>query len=80
MYEYSGLSPTNPLDQTAHAQGSDSSPFSGVMTTTSINELEFAATGLPASYTGSATAGSGFTMQFQDTGTSRAASHCVAPK
>src|SRR5207253_3219954 len=29
IYEYSGLSPTSPLDQTARAQGSGSGPSSG---------------------------------------------------
>src|SRR5207248_5091308 len=73
IYEYSGLSTTNPIDQVARAQGSDNSPFSGLITTTSDNELEFTATGLPASYTGSVMPGPGYTMQLQDTGTSRAA-------
>ncbi len=72
IYEYSGVSTTNPLDQVARAQGSSNSPFSGLITTTANNELEFAATGLPASYTGSVTPGGGI-LQLQDTGTSRAA-------
>ena len=73
VYEYSGLSTTNPLDQTAHTQGSSNSPFSGLITTTADNELEFAATGLPASYTGTVAPGGGYTLMHQDTGTSRAA-------
>jgi hypothetical protein len=77
VYEYSGLSTTNPIDQVARAQGSDNSPFSGLITTTSENELEFAATGLPASYTGSVSPGPGYTMQLQDTGTSRAANEAA---
>ena len=77
VYEYSGLSTTNPIDQVARAQGSDNSPFSGLITTTSANELEFAATGLPASYTGSVSPGPGYTMQLQDTGTSRAANEAA---
>lgn len=74
VYEYSGLSTTNPLDQTAHAQGSDNSPFTGLITTTSANELEFAAAGFPAtSFTGTVAPGPGYTLEQQDTGTSRAA-------
>src|SRR4029077_16106979 len=73
----SGLSTTNPLDQTAHAQGSSNSPFSGLITTTADNELEFAATGLPASFTGTASPGGGYALQLQDTGTSRAATEAA---
>src|ERR1051326_7831993 len=74
IYEYSGLSTTNPLDKTAHAQGSSSVANSGMTAvTSSANELVFAATGLPSNYTGTVTAGTGYLMQQQDTGTSRAA-------
>jgi hypothetical protein len=72
IYEYRGLSTTSPLDQTASAEGSDASPNSGTALTTSANELLFAATGLPVGYTGTATAGSGYTMLQQDTNTSHA--------
>ena len=73
IYEYSGLSTTNPLDRTAHAQGSNVSPNSGGSAiTTSANELVFAAAGFANSYTGTAMAGGGYTLQQQDTGTSRA--------
>jgi hypothetical protein len=72
IYEYSGIVPTNPLDQVGHAQGNDSSPFTGLISTAHADELEFAAAGLPASYTGSAAAGSSYTLLAQDTGTSRA--------
>jgi hypothetical protein len=73
IYEYSGLSKTNPLDQTAHAQGSSGAASSGAAAMTgSANELLFAATGLPAGYTGTATAGSGYTMLQQDTSGSTA--------
>src|SRR2546421_4319686 len=48
IFEYSGLSSTNPLDQTAHAQGNSSSADSGPITTSTANELLFVATGLPA--------------------------------
>jgi len=74
IYEYSGLSTTNPLDQTAHAQGSSASANSGASAiTSSANELVFAAAGFPNSYGGTATAGGGYTLQQQDTGASRAA-------
>ncbi len=53
VYEYRGLSTTSPLDRTAHAQGSGSTPTSGATATTvNANELVFAAVGLPASYKG----------------------------
>jgi hypothetical protein len=74
VYEYSGLNATAPLDQTAHAQGNSSTPSSGATAaTTSSNELVFAATGLPASYTGGAGAGTGYALMQQDTATSPAA-------
>jgi hypothetical protein len=73
IYEYSGLSKTTPLDQTAHAQGSSAAANSGTTAmTVSANELLFAGTGLPASYTGTATAGSGYTMLQRSTSTSPA--------
>ncbi|HKW96306.1 MAG TPA: hypothetical protein VJN43_01175, partial [Bryobacteraceae bacterium] len=73
VFEYSGLSTTAPLDRTAHAQGSSTAPNTGPTTTTSsANELVFAGIGLPASYTGTTTAGSGFTLLQQNTTTSRA--------
>jgi hypothetical protein len=74
VYEYSGLSATNPLDRTARAQGNGSVVSSGAApVTASANELVFAAAGLPASYTGAIAAGSGYLMLQQDIGTSRAA-------
>ncbi len=74
IYEYSGISTTNPLDQTAHAQGSSTSPDTGsTSVTSSANELVFAATSLPASYAGTVTASAGYILQQQDTGSSRAA-------
>src|ERR1700682_4828247 len=79
IYEYRGLSTTNPLDQTASAQGSSATPNSGATATTvSANELLFAAIGLPSRYTGTVTAGSGYTMLQQDTNTSRAGNEAVA--
>jgi hypothetical protein len=78
IYEYSGLSATSPLDRAAHAQGSSSAPTSGATATTvSANELVFAAVGLPASYTGTVTAGSGYALRQQDTTSSRAANEAA---
>ena len=78
IYEYKGLNTTSPLDKTAHAQGSSAAPSSGATpTTTSANELVFAAMGLPARYTGSQTAGTGFTLLQNDTGTSPAANESM---
>jgi hypothetical protein len=75
VYEYQGLRAASPLDQTAQAQGSSATPSSGAtMSTATANELVFAATGLPSSYTGTLTAGSGYTLLQQNTTTSRAAS------
>jgi hypothetical protein len=74
IYEYSGLSTTAPLDQTASAQGTSSSPSSGVTpSTTSSHELLFAGLGMPATSTPTVTSGSGFSFLQQDTNTSRAA-------
>ena len=71
IYEFSGVTA---LDQTAAAQGASAVASSGATaSTSSANELLFAGVGLPASYTGTASAGSGFTVQQQDTGTSRGA-------
>ena len=78
VYEYSGLSATSPLDRTANAQGSGTAPSSGATATTvSANELVFAALGLPGSYTGTVAAGSGYVLQLQDTGSSRAATEAA---
>ena len=75
IYEYAGLSTTSPLDQVAHAQGSGTSVSSGLTpTTTSSTELIFAGLGMANNTTVTVTAGSGYTMLLQDTGTSRAAS------
>ena len=74
IFEYKGLSTTSPLDQTAHAMGNSSTPNSGLTATTaSANELIFAAMGLPASYSGTQTVGSGYTFLEQDTSSSPAA-------
>jgi hypothetical protein len=63
IYEYSGLSKTAPLDQTARAQGSNAAPSSGTAPmTASANELLFGGMGLPSSYRGTAAAGSGYAM------------------
>jgi len=73
VFEYTGV---NGLDQTAHAQGTGSSPNSGLTaTTTSNNELVFAGLGLPNNSTATVTAGTGFQLLLQDAppNTSRAA-------
>src|SRR5207248_318307 len=66
LYEIAGLSTTNPLDVTAHVQGSSASPAAPVTTSTGP-EFVFAGLGLPASFTGSVTSN----KDLQDTGTSR---------
>jgi hypothetical protein len=74
IYEYSGLNTISPLDKTAYAQGSDASPNSGMAATTTVaNELVFAGLGVPNSYTGTVTAGSGYALAQQDAGLSRSA-------
>jgi hypothetical protein len=77
IYEYSGLSTTSPLDQTASASGGGTAASSGatLLATTSANELVFAGLGLPSSYAGAPTAGNLFIiMQSQaGAGTSQAA-------
>jgi hypothetical protein len=74
IFEYSGLNTQSPFDQAAAAQGAGSVADSGPTNTTAASpELVFAATGLPASYTGAASAGPGFALARQDTSTSRAA-------
>ncbi len=74
VFEYRGLVTVNPLDQTAHAQGNGTMATSGATgPTATASELVVAVMGLPASYKGTAVAGTGFTLQQQDTGTSRAA-------
>ena len=74
IFEYSGLSPTAPLDHTAHSQGSSAAPNSGAVATTKADELLFAAAGLPSSFTSTVTSGSGYSLLQQNTTTSRAAS------
>src|SRR4029077_13130018 len=76
IYEYSGLSTTNPLDQTAKGQGSGTA-VSTTPTTSSASELVFAAAGLPSGYSGTVTAGAPFVLQLQDTGTSRSATEAA---
>ncbi len=72
IFEYQGLSKTNPLDQTAGAEGY-SSIATTRMVTTNGTELIFAAGGAPAtSYTGTFTAGSGYWQEQMDIGTSKA--------
>jgi len=76
IYEYSGLSTTNPLDQTAKAQGSGTA-VSTTSITSSANELVFAAAGFPSGYSGTVTAGAPFALQLQDTATSRSATEAA---
>jgi hypothetical protein len=74
IYEYKGLNTNNPLDRTAHTQGRSTAPSSGATpTTTSANELIFSGFGFPANYSGSQTAGSGYTLIQNDKGGSAAA-------
>ena len=68
IYEYSGLSTTAPLDQTASVQASTSVPTCGpTPTTTSSPELVFSGLGLPSSSSLNVTGGSGFVLEQQDT-------------
>ena len=60
ILEYSGLDTSNPLDVTASAAGSSSSPNSGSATTTSANELIFGAGTTFDTFSG---AGTGFTYR-----------------
>lgn len=63
IYEYSGLSTTAPLDQTAAAQGDTAAPNTGLApTTTSAHELLFAGLGLPAASYETLSSGTGFTL------------------
>ena len=74
IYEYSGLSTTNPLDQTAKGQGNGTAVSTGATpTTSSANELVFAGAGFVNNYSGIVTSGAGYSLQQQDTATSRAA-------
>jgi hypothetical protein len=71
IYEYSGLSTTVPLDRTSAAQGSGTAVSSGSTSVTSTaSELVFAGVGLPASYSGTTTAGGGFVLGQRNTSTS----------
>ena len=60
VLEYSGLDVTNPLDATASAAGSCTSPNSGSATTTSTSELIFGAGTTGGTFSG---AGTGFTSR-----------------
>jgi hypothetical protein len=78
IYEYSGLNATNPLDRTAHAQGTSTSPSTGTtLSTTHSNELLFAGLGMVNNYSGTVTAGSGYALQRQDSNLSRAANETL---
>ena len=75
IYEFSGLSQTNPLTQVSHAQGGDASPFAGLVSTTAAGALAFVGSGFPAALFsgGTANSGPGFTMLQQDTANERGA-------
>src|SRR5215469_13774913 len=76
VFEYSGLSTAFPLDRTAGAQGNSTAVSSGATPQTrSATQLVFGAMGLPASSQVIWTAGTGYTIEQQDTTTvgSRAA-------
>ncbi len=78
IYEYRGLSTTNPLDQTAKAQGSGTAVSTGATpTTSSANELVFAGAGFVNNYSGTVTAGPTYALQLQDVGNSRAANEAA---
>jgi Putative Ig domain len=73
VFEYTGVSA---LDQTAHAQGTGSTPNTGLTATTASNsELVFAGLGVPNANTATVTAGTGLQLLLQDAppNTSRAA-------
>lgn len=68
IYEYKGLNATSPLDTTASTSGSSNAPNTGATaSTSSANELVFVGFGLPASFSGTQTTGSGFTLLQKDT-------------
>ena len=74
VYEYSGLNTSSPLDQIASAQGSSASPSCGpTPRSTSANELAISGLGMANNFTGTVTAGPGWTILKQNTSTSRAA-------
>jgi hypothetical protein len=78
VFEYKGLNTSNPLDQTAHAQGNGTTPSSGATpTTTSTTELVFSGLQLPSSYQGTETPGSGYTLVESDTGSSPASTESM---
>jgi hypothetical protein len=60
VLEYKGLDPSNPLDVTAGAAGSGTTPSSGTASSTSANELIFGAGMTTTHFTG---AGTGFTSR-----------------
>jgi large repetitive protein len=74
IYEYAGLGTNVALDQTAHGTGRNKSPTTGnTGTTRNARELLFAALGIPYSYSGTVTAGTGYSLQQQNTASARAA-------
>jgi hypothetical protein len=76
IFEYAGLSTTNPLDRTISAQGNGTAVSTAASAATrSANELVFAGLGLQSNSSAVVTAGSGFSLESQDAqkGFSRAA-------
>jgi hypothetical protein len=72
VYEYSGLSATNPLDQKGAAQGSGATPSISA-SATATNELVFVGTGLPSGFGGSISAGTGYALMQRASGSSHGA-------
>lgn len=78
VYEYSGLSAVNPLDQYAAAEGTGTITITqAISPTVGSNELIFVGAGFPASFTGSAAAVAPYVLTQQDILTSRAANETV---
>ncbi len=75
VFEYRGLSTTAPLDRVNKSQGSGTAVTTGATPTTSAaNELIFVGAGFANDYAGTVSPGAGYSLQQQDSGTSRAVS------
>ena len=78
IYEYAGLSATSPLDKTAAGQGTGTAvSTSATAATFTANELVFVGSGFANSYSGLISAGPGYSLQQQDSGTSRASTEAL---
>ena len=75
IYEYSGLNSISPLDRVAAAQGGSTNVSTGLSgTIQNSNEVVFVGAGFNTpSFTGTVSAGGGYSMLQQNTNTSRAA-------